>query len=192
MTHWRVALGHNALHQHGAWLAERPGGARLILSGLEVGAAQLQGADLRLSCCEDSTLRGVNLIASSLQGWEARRVKLVECALEFTLCQSGRWEEVELERCHAVGLHLEGARWRGGAVRESSLARSSWDQAEVEGVCLAGVCLRDAKLGRARFLRCDLRGADLRGAQLEQARFEDCQTEGALGLSEGAEGPATG
>ncbi|MFC4852654.1 pentapeptide repeat-containing protein [Actinophytocola glycyrrhizae] len=147
------------------------------LRGLDLLQEQLPGADLHGSNLAGVSLRQADLTSADLRGADLTGALLGQADL--------------------AGANLQGANLTGAEVTQTDLTNADLRGAvltEARGiqVFLAGADLRGADLRGMRLGQADLTGADLRGADVTGADLTQAQTDGALGLTDPADGGSAG
>jgi Family of unknown function (DUF5758)/Pentapeptide repeats (8 copies) len=120
------------LASHADWLANRPGGVRLDLSGANLSGANLSDADLDDANLADANLSGANLARAYLAGANLTRANLAGANLT----------RANLARANLARAYLAGA----------NLARAYLAGANLARAYLAGANLTRANLTRAKGL----------------------------------------
>jgi uncharacterized protein YjbI with pentapeptide repeats len=140
-------------------------------SRLDLGRANLQGADLR----------GANLRRADLRGANLRGADLIEANLQGANLSGAnlqaRLRGANLEGAHLIGPNLQGADLIGANLRGADLTGANLRRAyligvNLQGANLDGATLREADLRRAALEGASLRRAELLGVSLDGATFQ--------------------
>ena len=144
-------------------------GNDLDLSGIQFGAANLEGADLSGSDCSRCGLLGARLDGATLRGTSFDSAYLAEASIS----------KADLSFAHLNNAVLRGASLKNAAFLQSDLTDSQFMAAKLEGAVfnqatLVGTdfthsLLRDARFEQSDVSRAKFDGADIAGANFTRA-----------------------
>ena len=120
-----------------------------------------------------------NLREAHLEGFNLRRVHLMEAKMEGAFLMGANLVETSLNKAHLEGADLReahmkkavliGAWLEGADLHKADLEGAFLNEAHLENADLRGANLKGANLRKAHLEGADLRGANLEGADLHEA-----------------------
>jgi uncharacterized protein YjbI with pentapeptide repeats len=163
-----------------------------------IGSSMVSGIDLRATQLTGADLRGAFLIRANLSHTQMRRVRfgnaqLQEADLSYANLTHADLRSAELQGAklsYAVlpddlsGAHLHGANLRAAKLKGRELMNADLREADLgaetnlEGANLSGADLRGAQFDSSCLKNVNLRGAKLAGANLASASLERCRMQG--------------
>ncbi len=146
---------------HAAWLADKDGGQRLQVTGVDATGKRLSAIDLTGATFDDVTLDRADLSFTRLHG-----AKLTDVRARGAGFASAMLAGTTLVRCDftAVGMpiaKLGDATIEDCAFTGANLERTTWYRSNVSRTSFADAVMQDVGLDKAVFTDCDFRGADL-------------------------------
>ncbi|MDB4962490.1 MAG: hypothetical protein JWP01_2489 [Myxococcales bacterium] len=192
---------------HAAWLADKEGGQRLEVKGIDATGKRLSAIDLTGATFEDVTLDRADLSYTHLHGATLTDVRargagfastmlagttMMRCDFTAAGMPIAKLGDATIEDCLFTGANLERTTWYRSTVSRTSFADCVMHDVGVDKAVFTDCDFRGADLGivkegllgttmDAEFIRCDLRDTNWQGRELFRVRFIECKLAGTRG-----------
>lgn len=151
----------------------------VALSDVQLGQADLRGADLREAHLAGAFLAQADLAGALLEGANLSGADLVGATLRGAALSEVNLQDALLEDANLLDATLRFANLRSAALENANLRRADLWGAMLEDAILTDANLQGARIGEAFLHGADLSGADLRECELGQTDLGDARLTGA-------------
>lgn len=149
------------------------------LRGANLKDTNLEGANFEHANLEYANLEGVHFFRTNLFGTNLGCANLQETTFEDTSIFGANLIGANLYRTHLSDTYLKDANLYNANLTFSNLKRADLDGADLEDADLAGADLEGANLSNANLKNSNLAGANLAGANLTSANLHETNIKGA-------------